>query len=253
MMKFGAHMYTLRREAADRDGLLRCLDRVAEMGYDGIQASGIACLGDTVSFAELGEMLRQRGLECGATHRSWDALRGDPSGEIARHQDLGCGYTAIGMAPGEVMNGGPVEWNAFLAEYRSVSDQLAEGGLRLGYHNHAQEFQRTAEGRLMDAMIAAEWLPLEIDTYWVHLGGFEVAPLLRRLVGRLEVVHLKDVNVYENTPDMAPLGEGNFDWPPILAALTEGRCEWAMVEQDECRRDPLDCLASSLTFLRSLK
>jgi sugar phosphate isomerase/epimerase len=51
-------------------------------------------------------------------------------------------------------------------------------------------------------------------------------------------------------PVMAPVGEGNLEWPQILAACSEGGTEWLIVEQDEFRRDPFDCLASSLMFLR---
>jgi sugar phosphate isomerase/epimerase len=244
-------MYTLRGETGTRDGLLAALDRVAEMGWDGIQASAIGCLGGEVSFSDLKAMLDERGLECGATHRSWDLLAGDPEGEIERHRELGCGYTALGMAPASVLEGGPQEWRDFIEGFRRVHDRLAEGGLSLGYHNHAAEFQRTDGSSFMQALVAEEWLPLEVDTYWVQLGGADPARFLSKLGGRLEVVHLKDVNVWDNAPDMAPIGEGNLDWPEILSALEAGGCEWAMVEQDEFRRDPFDCLASSLRFLRS--
>jgi sugar phosphate isomerase/epimerase len=48
---------------------------------------------------------------------------------------------------------------------------------------------------------------------------------------------------------MAPVGEGNLDWDGIIAAGEEGGVEWYAIEQDVCRRDPFDCLASSFEFL----
>jgi sugar phosphate isomerase/epimerase len=51
---------------------------------------------------------------------------------------------------------------------------------------------------------------------------------------------------------MAPVGEGNLNWDGILPALDKAGTKWFIVEQDDCRRDPFDCLASSFDYLSHL-
>jgi len=51
---------------------------------------------------------------------------------------------------------------------------------------------------------------------------------------------------------MAEVGEGNLDWPDILAAAREAGTEWYIVEQDTCQRDPFESLAISLRNLRDM-
>ena len=53
----------------------------------------------------------------------------------------------------------------------------------------------------------------------------------------------------KNETRMAPIGEGNMDWPAILAACKAAGVCWYAVEQDDCYRDPFDCLQSSYEFL----
>jgi sugar phosphate isomerase/epimerase len=67
------------------------------------------------------------------------------------------------------------------------------------------------------------------------------------------VVHVKDKEVIPGEgPVMAPVGEGNLNWPRILDVCEKGGIEWYVVEQDTCRRDPFDCLRSSYEYLSTL-
>ena len=92
----------------------------------------------------------------------------------------------------------------------------------------------------------------QIDTYWVQFGGGSPAAWIRRLRGRAPTVHVKDMDVSEGQPVMAEVGEGNLDWPDVLAACREAGVEWLIVEQDECRRNPFESLAISRRNLRTL-
>lgn len=49
----------------------------------------------------------------------------------------------------------------------------------------------------------------------------------------------------------APVGEGNLNWPEILAAAGEMEVDWLCVEQDDCYgADPFEELATSYANLR---
>jgi len=133
--------------------------------------------------------------------------------------------------------------------------RLAERGLCLGYHNHSFELERF-NGRTGLEILYEEsdprFLQSEIDTYWIQHGGGDPAAWIRKLAGRAPVVHLKDMAVIENKPTFAEVGEGNLNWPAILAACREAGTEWYVVEQDTCQGDPFDSLATSYRNLRAM-
>ena len=67
----------------------------------------------------------------------------------------------------------------------------------------------------------------------------------------MPIIHLKDM-ASDGTQDFAEVGEGLIDFVPILRWCEANGVEWYAVEQDTCRRDPLDCLNTSLTNLRTM-
>jgi sugar phosphate isomerase/epimerase len=204
-----------------------------------------------VSAADARELLDCYGLKCAATHRPWARLRDETEAEIAFHQTLGCDYVAIG---GIWDNDLPGAFRRFVVESSPVVAKLNEAGIRFGYHNHAHEFLRRPEGGscLQTIIDDAPWVELEVDTYWVNEAGADPANLLASLPGRVSVIHVKDKEVVTKGPVMAPVGEGNLDWDRILAAGAASGTRWYIVEQDECQRDPFDCLASSFEYLAKL-
>ena len=71
--------------------------------------------------------------------------------------------------------------------------------------------------------------------------------MVRRLAGRLMLLHVKDVTA---EGDWAEVGQGVVDYRPIVAAAPDLGVEWLIVEQDTTRRPPLESLAMSLRWLR---
>jgi len=92
----------------------------------------------------------------------------------------------------------------------------------------------------------------EIDTYWIQHGGGDPAAWIRKLKGRMPLVHFKDMVMHGHEQLMAEVGEGNLNWPAILDACREVDVEWYIVEQDTCQRDPFESLAISLRNLKAM-
>ena len=48
----------------------------------------------------------------------------------------------------------------------------------------------------------------------------------------------------------AEIGQGNLDWDEIIEASKNSSAEFALVELDECDKDPFDALKISYDFLK---
>ncbi len=255
--KLAVQMYTVREHTRTRSDLAATLNQISKIGYPAVQVSAVGAMnGDNpeVDAATMRSMLDDCGLKCIATHRAWDRLADHTSEEIEFHQQLGCDFTAIGGIPKTFANT-PEDFRKFLEEAQPVIAGLQAAGIRFGHHNHSHEFFRPERGgaTLEDILIeeGGPDLMLELDLYWIEHAGLNCVRIIERCGSRVPVIHLKDKEVIEgkNETRMAPIGEGNMDWDSILPVCHSAGVEWYAVEQDQCYRDPFDCLRSSFEFL----
>lgn len=243
----GCQMYTLREEMAkDFIGTLR---RVAEIGYEGVQLSGVF---GGFSGSEIKTILEDFDLKIAATHCSLDALEKDLSKEIDFHLALGNTRTAIGSLP-ERFRQDKAGYLAAAELMDRIGGEMKRQGVELGYHNHAFEFETKFDGECAyDVFFGAmdpENVKAELDTYWVQFGGQDPAAYVRKYASRLTLLHLKDMTAGEN-PTYAEVGEGILDWDAIFAAASDTACAWYLVEQDTCQRPPIESVALSFENLR---
>ena len=259
MTGIACQMYTVREFTRTESDLARTLLRLRDIGYTAVQMSAIGAMnGDrpVVTAARARQLLDDAGISCIATHRPWDRLVNELQQEIEFHQALGCDFAAVGSIPAEYRSDGEDGYRRFGAEASSLARRLQGSGIAFGYHNHDFEFERArATGTsLLDALLeGTEPLMLELDVYWAQHAGCDPSSILVKNRGRVPVIHIKDKEVTAETgPVMAPIGEGNLDWAAILEAGGTAGVRWLAVEQDECRRDPFDCLTSSLRYLQNL-
>lgn len=257
MTQLAVQMFTVRELTKSASDLAKTLENIAAIGYPAVQVSAVGAMnGESpeVDAATMRKMLDDNGLKCIATHRPWPNLLEQPEAEVEFHQILGCDYTAIGGIPGEYERSydGVRQW---LKDADKVIKALAPAGIRFGHHNHSHEFARPERhGKTLEDILIDEGskdLMLELDLYWIEHSGTSCIRILERSHGRVPVIHVKDKEVEEgNNTRMAPIGEGNMDWDHILPACQNAGVEWIAVEQDQCYRDPIDCLKSSYDYLR---
>lgn len=252
--RLGVQMYTLRDFTKTPADIAATLKKLHDQGWRAIQASAMG----PIEAKELRKMLDDLGMVCAATHRSLDQMR-DTAKLIDEHETLGCRYTAIGGHWPKKDEPFGESWPKFVTEYNAVAKSLAGKSVRIGYHNHSHELARIGEGRkdptaldlLVKELSNDVWF--EIDTYWIAHGGGDPAAWIDRVAGRLPCIHLKDMRIKpDRTQFMAEVGEGNLNWPAIMAAAKRAGVEWYLVEQDTCYRDPFDSLKISLDNLREM-
>lgn len=236
-------LYTLREQAAlDFPGVL---SQVAEMGYVGVEPAGLH--GHPAS--EIRKVLDDLGLQVSSTHGPLP----DEEKAVAGLED----HVILGSAELYVSLGR--DWFSSPDQVLRAADRMATGalacnkvGIRLGYHNHWWEFATQPDGRsyyaaFLDALTARGLeLPLEVDLYWVKVGGADPAELIKDLSSAVTHVHVKDGPATVEEP-MVALGEGVMDLPVILRA--SGSLRWHIVELDRCATDMAEAAGKSIAYL----
>ena len=243
-MKLGAQLYTVREFTKDLDSFSETLKKIADIGYTEVQVSGSCNYEADWLKAELDK----NGLKCVITHFKPDRVISDPAGTVAFHKVFDCSRVGIGYF--DLLNRSVEELcDTILCK----AEEIKAAGGKLYYHNHAVEFKKVNGVRNIDYILdrfSHEQLGIIMDTYWVQKAGADPIEWLKKLAGRVDAVHYKDM--FWNG-DMAPIGEGNMNFEGIIAASEKAGVEHVLVEQDNCNgEDPFDCLARSYKYLTSL-
>lgn len=241
-----AQMYTLRDFTKTAEDLRSTFQKVSAMGYEAIQISGIGPIDPKlVKYAD------ESGLAICATHVSWDRLTNDLDALAAEHKLWNCKNIGLGSLP-EKFRTGQDGYREFAKLMSDIAVTLKDQhDLQFVYHNHDFEFERF-DGMTGMEILLTESDPavgFELDLYWVQAGGGSPADWIRKVAGRMQVVHLKDMAIVNRKQIFAEIGEGNMNYKEIINVCRETGVDWFVVEQDVCRRDPFESLEISLRYL----
>jgi sugar phosphate isomerase/epimerase len=246
-----AQLYTLREHCRTAAELAASLKKVRAIGYESVQISGIG----PIDPKDVARILQDNQLTCCITHIGLDQMRNEFDAVLEKHRLWDCQYAAIGgLFPREAYT--RQLWQSFIDEYNQLATRFAATGLTIGYHNHSHELARVDGTTPMQMLVDGLQRPafIEIDTYWITHGGGDPIAWIDKCTGRLPCLHLKDMAITSDRQQrMAPVGEGNLNFPGIISAATRAGTRWFIVEQDDCYgRDPFECLAASYRNLREM-
>ncbi|MCQ2484189.1 MAG: sugar phosphate isomerase/epimerase [Clostridia bacterium] len=226
-------LYTLRdfiRNAEDFDSTLA---RLSAMGVKDIQISGI---GD-IPAEKQKEIIDKYNMNVCITHKSMDWMKDDIEGIMAHHKTIGCDAIGIGSAPDEG-RGSSGRVRNFIKEAEEIGKTFKENGLTFNYHNHAFEFHKLDDYNrcMMDVLIEEtdpELFYFIPDVAWIHYGGQNPAEVLKKLKGRVKVLHFKDYIIDENGyRKFVSLGKGIVNLKECYDAACELGIPYIAYEQD---------------------
>ncbi|MCL6457339.1 MAG: sugar phosphate isomerase/epimerase [Gorillibacterium sp.] len=245
----GAQLYTIRDYAKTPEGINESLRKIKEIGYTTVQASGLG----PIPAEELAAIVRAHELEIVITHTPYNRFVEDLDGVIKEHHTLGCGIAGLGGLPGEFRSA--EGYVAFAKKFTAIADELGKNGLKFSYHNHHFEFQKQGDKLGMDVLIEQtnpETFLFTLDTYWVQAGGANPSSWLRKLKGRVDAIHLKDMTIIDEQQIMTEIMAGNLEWPEIFKASEEAGVKWYLVERDAGPTEAFDSLRISYENLKKL-
>lgn len=248
-MKIGAQLYTIREYMQTVEGVKESFQKIADIGYQTVQVSGIGPIQPEV----LRDIANENGLEIVITHINPERVLHETERVIAEHKIFGCKRIGIGSMPERYMTGLD-GYRKFIQEFSVAAKKIAKNGMQFYYHNHDFEFTRLDNVIPFDFMVqetkTGEWFFLP-DTYWIQYAGRCPAKQIEALKGRTEVVHIKDMAVRDRKQVMAPIFEGNLNFEEIFEACEKADVQYLMVEQDDCYgKNPFDELKLSFENLK---
>ncbi|MCL4544812.1 MAG: sugar phosphate isomerase/epimerase [Chloroflexi bacterium] len=238
-------LYTVREQlAADFKGTVQ---QVGQMGYGGVELAGYGGLNG----AELRSLLNSCGLLVAGDHVAFNRLENELDEVVKLSKALGNTAVVCPSSPPQ-RRADLAGWKSLAASFNEIGKRLAGEGLEFCYHNHAFEFETigVTDGFhvLFDTTNPA-LVKIELDTFWVKKAGSDPVSIMQQYPGRIPLIHLKDMtNDEERT--FAEVGEGTMDFHAIFGAAATAGARWYIVEQDRCRRPPLESAALSLKHLQ---
>lgn len=247
-MKLGLQAYTVRDSLKqDFNGTLQ---RIKEIGYDGIELAGLYGIEPT----EIKKILDTLELPAISAHVPYDELIENTSNTITKYKSIGCKFITIPYLKDEDRPG-KSGFEKVLENIAKIGQECKKQGIILLYHNHDFEFTRLENNiyglDFIYSEITQDILQTELDTCWIKVVGEDPCEYIEKYRNRCPIVHLKDftgiksghmyeligINQNEATCEsefkFTPVGYGVQNFPKILSACSKSSTEWLIVEQDK--------------------
>lgn len=239
-MEYGVQLYSVRD--ITQNDMRGALSALAKQGYSFVEFAGF--FGHSAK--DIRAMLDENHLTVSGTHTSLKELQENFDETVAYHKEIG--NTRIIVPYAQLVT--QLKLFAFIDAMNEMQAKLLKEGIRLGYHNHADEFSENTDGTFaFDQLVAHTSLDLEIDTYWVYAAKLDPVAIMEEVKARMPVIHIKDG--YINGKGM-PLGRGTA---PVAAVYQKAVSLGIpmVVESETLTPDGLTETNICIKYLRSLE
>lgn len=255
--KIGSPLYILREKCSD--DLFGVLEKLAEIGFDGIEFLGF--FGHTP--AAIKDKLDSCGLKAVGNHVPFDEFIKNTAKVIEDHSTLGCGYITIsappeGSSPHRDWFPNGEGYARFKEGVAAVGEMMNAAQMKLLFHNHAEELKISAGNKAVLENILDDICPgslyFEPDLGWIQIGGGDPSHYLKKYKDRCPVIHFKDYYpLKEGSYEFRPTGYGVMDNAALYELSLNCKPEWYIMDHDcSYARDEFDDLRLSLEYFRNL-
>lgn len=250
--RLGLQLWSVKDEIKqDFEGTLT---KIGQLGFQGVEFAGeFGPYKDNP--AGLRAFMDKNKLQCAGAHVRFDQLTPDRiDATTAFYKTLGCSNLVIPMDK----RGASVDGSAQMSkELSTLSAQLAPKGMRIGYHNHAQEMAGAVGNTPWD--VIAQNTPkgaiLEQDVGWTTFAGKDPVAYVNKYPGRTVTTHFKAKLAQGTSGGMPIIGQDKTDWRGLVQAVRRaGGTEWIIIEQEEYPNGmgQLETVAASLKGLQAV-
>jgi len=238
-MKISVQLYTIR-SLMEKD-FWGTLSRLGEAGFRNVELAGLG--GNEAEAVRLG--MAERGLKPHSMHVDLNRAKNDLDALVQEAHTLGVDYVVVPWIDPSQFKGG---WKEIAGVLSDLAKAYGQHDLKFGYHNHAFEFEKEGDKSCFEVLWenAVPELIAEVDLFWVKKGGDDPVAWIHKLAPRIKEAHFKDMDAQG---EFTEVGVGSLDWDGIIKAGKEVGIEWAIIENDAPKIDPLESVIKSREFL----
>lgn len=248
MGKLGLQLYSIK-EAAGED-FLGTLEKVAGMGYEGVQFAGFF----DHTAKEVKAKMDNVGIKAAGAHVPIEDLQGDLDELLGYHNTIGnrlliCPWLADNMRTTAD------DYKRTAELFNSVGERLSKEGFAFGYHNHAFEFDLFDGKSGFDILYEntdPQYVKMELDCFWATNAGYDPADIIKKYADRCVSLHIKDLKLVEGNPVSTELGMGAIDIAQLIKSGNEHQIDWFVVEQEDFTGDPVESAAQNANELKRI-
>ncbi len=258
----GLQLYTLRDDIG-KMGIEKVLAEVARLGYKKVENfsyNGGKIFGKTP--AEYRKLLNDNGLTAPSGHymsgrsknAKMDGLANNWQKAVDDAATIGQQYMVLAfLMPDERK---PDDYKQLFGLLNQSGETTHKAGIQLCYHNHDFEFTEKVDGEKPYDLILKNTDPklikMEVDLYWITKAGESPTAYFKKHPGRFPLWHVKDM---ANTPqkEFAEVGSGTMDFADLFKHARQAGLKHYFVEQDVCKRPPLESIKMSANFIKNAK
>ena len=246
----GLQMYTVRDQLQkDFDATV---EQIAKIGYRNLEFAGYY----NRTPEQVRALLDRIGAVSRSAHIGAPLMRQDAAAQIRSAKTIGQEY--ITLPSYNFGREGLTGWRKGVAEFNQWGAMCRDAGIKLAYHNHANEFapiEGTTGYDVLLKEVDPKLVDFELDLYWARFADQDPVALFAKYPGRFTMWHVKDMSVTGTQKGMTPVGKGTIDFKTIFARARESGMKYFFVEHDTAAQFPGGSLASvqaSYDYLRQL-
>ena len=256
--KMGLQLYTLR-DVIMKD-VAGTLKQVAGLGYQELETFGY---GDGKLFgmpsSEFTSLVKGLGMKITSGH--YGTGQGNPAAKGTLVNDWERAVADAKEAGQEFMVVAYLQDSErkSLDDYKKVCELINKSaevckkyGIRLGYHNHAFEFDKIDNQVPYDLMLKeldAKNVSMEMDLYWVVNAGQDPLQFFAKYPGRFEQWHVKDMDKTDRGLQVN-VGTGRIDFKAIFAKASQAGLKHLYVEQEAYPINPIESIKANADYVK---
>ena len=272
---FGIQLWTVKEDMAkDKMGTLKYL---SDCGYQLVESfTGGEGPFWGMKAKDFEKVLADLGMKILSSHID-PKFTIDPTTEDAFKQ-LVNDAASIGMThlinPYPGVQSGSEDWKKIATGLNRQGQICKDAGIKMGYHNHNQEFKPTPEGDVPYSVLlketSAELVDFELDLYWAVWARQDPKKLFTDNSGRITFAHIKDLSQQERVQQIIDdpneprseewdvqastvLGTGQIDFKDILAVGYKNGLQTLIVEQERFDNStPLEDAKKDAEYMKTI-
>lgn len=246
-----AQLYTIRDHLTTKEDFVATMEKLQSMGFEYLQYSGVPISLDP---KWVRQVLDRYNLKVCCSHMPWERLLNEPEKVAEDNLIMGSPIVGLSAYPENKLET-KEEMNRYIGQIQKIGRVMQDNGLKFALHNHVNEFHRI-DGKTVLQHMREQTNPAAIEfifcCHWAMVGGADPIQYLREFEGRVTCCHYKDFVIIGGARHFAPVGQGNMNYEGIWRACEETGVKYALIEQDVCQKDSLDCMAESREYMLKL-